>query len=74
MIDVFVRKADIRTLFFKLSHFKTYVPNFDLLVATGFFNITVKNKPRDFIIPSNVVKFTVVVFCLFVYVLPGWHR
>ena len=34
------RKTTVKTLLFKLSHFKIYVPNFDKISAADFLNIT----------------------------------
>ena len=60
MIDIFEREASVRATLFKHIHLENYIPNFDLLVAAGFFNITAKYTLRNFVIPRNMVKFTVV--------------
>ena len=67
MIDIFEREASVRATLFKHIHLKNYIPNFDLLVAAGFFNITAKYALRNFVIPRNMVKFTVVDFGFVVY-------
>ena len=66
MVGVFERKAAVRATLFKLRDFEIYTPNFDELFTTDFFDITIKNTPRDLIVPSNVGKFAAIRFCFFV--------
>ena len=67
MVAVYERKAAVKTILFKFSHLKVYIPNFDKLSAFGFFDITIKNTLKNLIVSANVVKLSAIIFCSFVY-------